>query len=103
MSKIWAPFQAEWADGSQSRFASTLVRTGAPQGEAGGYTAMAETVGMPCALAVRLGLGLIFTVCGPRRSVRYVGSRVRRPTKAPGLKGALLDGHVVPRTRCGTA
>lgn len=49
-------FLAEWDDGSQSRFASTLVRTGAPQGEAGGYTAMAETVGTPCALAVEMML-----------------------------------------------
>ena len=51
-------FLAEWDDGSQSRFASTLVRTGAPQGEAGGYTAMAETVGTPCALAVSSWPGL---------------------------------------------
>ena len=42
-------------DGSQSRFASTLVRTGEPQGSSG-YTAMAETVGMPCALAVEMML-----------------------------------------------
>jgi len=41
-------FVASWPDGSESDITSTLVRCGSP----GGYTAMAETVGIPCALGV---------------------------------------------------
>lgn len=41
-------FVASWPDGTKSDITSTLVRCGDPDG----YTAMAETVGIPCALGV---------------------------------------------------
>jgi len=41
-------FVAAWPDGTESDITSTLVRCGDPSG----YTAMAETVGIPCALGV---------------------------------------------------
>lgn len=72
-------FLAEWADGSQSRFASTLVRTGAPQGEAGGYTAMAETVGMPCALAVEM---MLAGKIAPSGVIRPVTKEIYEPLLA---------------------
>eukprot|EP00040_Diaphanoeca_grandis_P017060 m.88519 g.88519 ORF g.88519 m.88519 type:complete len:502 (-) comp26207_c0_seq1:362-1867(-) len=45
-------FIAEWADGTKSQINSTLVKTGTPSGE----TAMALTVGLPCALGAELVL-----------------------------------------------
>jgi saccharopine dehydrogenase-like NADP-dependent oxidoreductase len=41
-------FVASWPDGSESDISSTFVRCGDPNG----HTAMAETVGIPCALGV---------------------------------------------------
>lgn len=53
-------FIAEWNDGTKSRINSTLVKTGNPQGE----TAMAETVGIPCALGAEMILNKVASGAG---------------------------------------
>jgi len=46
-------FVVEWADGKKEIRTSTLCLNGDPTGQEGGYSAMARTVGVPCAVAVK--------------------------------------------------
>ena len=58
-------FGIEWADGTPETRTSTLVAYGQP----GGYSAMAATVGLPCAIATKLVLD--GTIKGPGLVVPY--------------------------------
>ncbi|SCU92239.1 LADA_0F15324g1_1 [Lachancea dasiensis] len=58
-------FGIEWADGTPETRTSTLVAYGQP----GGYSAMAATVGLPCAIATKLVLN--GTIRGPGLVVPY--------------------------------
>lgn len=53
-------FIVEWKDGKRDTITSTLEKYGVP----GGYSAMAETVGVPCGIAVQLVLDGVITQTG---------------------------------------
>ena len=48
-------FEIEWADGQKEMRTSTLCKYGEPEGS-GRYSAMAELVGVPCAVATMMVL-----------------------------------------------